>query len=290
MTEDVFFTPQESEWEEGTSPYDEDVDEALERQDEDYSPRDEPPEKDVTESLDSEPRGVMPMSVTAPRTGRAVLDWVRSISRWTPAGMCQQFTRMSFGVGSYYGTAADAWHGADKRHPTSNTRSIPPAVPVFWLGGRRGYGHAAVSLGNGLCRSTDWPSKYSVGTARIDDISRAWGQRFQGWTEDINEVTVYKEPVKPTLDASNIARSTKERSTAPQARRLKKAVAAEVGRGRMGMKSRRLGRQFSERYKLVQRKYLRSVGQKPNGRNDDGIPGFYSLTWLGKRHGFEVKK
>lgn len=287
MTEQPFdeFEPQESEWEEGTSPYD-DEDES---ESEPFGAAQDVPFGEDEEEDSDQPLGPVAM-ISAGRTGREVIEWVKRITEWHPRGMCQQFTRVSFGVRAYYGSAADAWHGADYRHPTSSSKDIPPAVPVFWLGGSRGYGHAAVSLGNGLCRSTDWPRAESVGTARIDDITRAWGQRFVGWTEDINEVRVYTPPKIPVIDASNIAKQTRKKGgTATHARRLKKAVAAEVGRGKMKIRSDSLGGAFKTQYKKVQRKYLRATGQRVTERAADGIPGKGSLTWLGKRHGFKVK-
>jgi len=132
------------------------------------------------------------------RMGREAILWALSQTRWSPPGMCQQFTRMSFGVGSGFPSAQAAWDGAQKKHPTKDRNSVPPGVPVYFAGGSKGYGHAAVSLGKGLVRSTDWPSAYAVGTARITDLERSWGQRFLGWTEDVNGVTVWEKPKQRT--------------------------------------------------------------------------------------------
>jgi len=160
------------------------------------------------------------------RTGKAAMDWARSQTRKSPSGMCQQFTRMAFNVGSGFSTAADAWRGAKKRHPVNDPMKVPPGVPVYFLGGSQGYGHAAVSLGNGLVRSTDWPSRYQVGTARITDIQKSWGQQFVGWTEDINGVTVWRKPQPKTPNITTALR-TKD----PEKRRTSLRAIAKTGHG-----------------------------------------------------------
>lgn len=258
--------PEESEWEEGSSPYDDDDDESF---------------QDVTDSG----LAVVRSLATFVRSGEAAVRWALSQSSWQPPGMCQQFTRMTFNVGSGFPSAHDAWYGADHRHPETNPLKIPRGVPTYWLGGSRGFGHAAVSLGSGLVRSTDWPYSGRVGTARITDI---WSnQRLVGWTEDINNVTVWEDP-GPVLDASYIARCMCRRLAPPNGRVLKRAISAEVGEGKMNLRSKKLGGASREQYKLVQRKYLKSLHRVPTADAVDGIPGPASLEWLGRRHGFRV--
>lgn len=225
------------------------------------------------------------------RMGAAVVAWVLGRTRWS-SGYCQQFARSAFGVGAYYGSARLAWLNAKYKHRTSSTGNIPKGVPVFWLGGSHGYGHVAISLGNGLCRSTDWPSRGRVGTARISDIHIHWGLSFQGWTEDINRVRIYtgsSGPKRTTLDASTIAEKARDHKDAFHGALLKKAVAAEVGQGDMNLRNAVLGSGFREQYRKVQEKYLRAHGEKPTAKTADGIPGPASLRWLGSRHGFDVR-
>lgn len=197
------------------------------------------------------------------------------------------FSRSAFNVAARYPTAESAYFQTQKRH---TTWPPPPAVPVWWTNGRSG--HVAVSDGGGYCWSTDIKRTGKVDRVPIKSITSAWGQNYRGWSEDINGVTVWwlPKPKRPVLDASNIARLTKAGKEAPQGIRLKKAVAAEVGRGVMSLKSPKLGRGFRRRYKLVQRKYLASKGVPVTDRGADGVPGFGSLTWLGKRRGFDVKQ
>lgn len=259
--------PEESEWEEGASPYDGDE-----------------PDQDTPEMV-----GLARLASFV-RSGADAIRWALSKTSWFPTGMCQQFTRMTFNVGSGAPSAAAAWHQANHRHPTNDASSVPKAVPVFWLGGSRGFGHAAVSLGNGLCRSTDWPSAGRVGTARIEDINRAWGQDFQGWSEDINGVTVWEKPPPPLplIDASRTARATRREEATKNALTLKRAVTREVSMD-VDMDHRVLGKGFRKAYVEVQKKYLKAIGVKVTADRADGIPGAGSLRWLGRRHGFRVR-
>jgi hypothetical protein len=76
-------------------------------------------------------------------------------------------------------SANAAWSAA-RQKVTSGT---PPAgAPVYWSGGK--YGHIAVSLGGGYCRSTDYPSKGRVGTVSIASLTKQWGLRYRGWSRD----------------------------------------------------------------------------------------------------------
>lgn len=208
------------------------------------------------------------------------------------SGMCQQFTRICFGIGGGFGSASAAWRGAKKRHHVSRGSQVPAGVPVYWLGGSRGYGHAAVSIGNGLCRSTDWPRLGQVGTARIDDISRSWNQSLVGWAEDINGINIPGIPQpndgEPNIQLKHVIRATKTGKPIRHGKRLKLAVAKEVGKGKMNLASPVLGSQFRAQYADLQVKYLRAKGDRITKGAANGLPGRESMKWLGKRHGFDV--
>lgn len=223
------------------------------------------------------------------RTGQEALDWAAHESAhpskvWTR--LCLQFSRSAFNVASRYPTAENAFFNTTKRH---TSWPPPAAVPIWWTNGRSG--HVAVSAGGGKCWSTDFKRTGHVDLVNIEDITRAWNQVFQGWTEDINGVTVWTEPAppRPVLDAEFIARAARKGEEAPNGVLLKEAVANEVGRGVMSVKSGKLGAGFRSRYKLVQKKYLQTQGVPKSDQGADGIPGRGSLTWLGKRQGFDVK-
>ena len=104
--------------------------------------------------------------------------------------MCLKFVRSMYGVPPKYPSAAVAWQETKRRG-----RSSPPprGVPVWWTGGSRGFGHVAISTGDGYVISTDHPSRGRVGKVAIKAITTAWRQTYRGWSYDINGVTVYHD-------------------------------------------------------------------------------------------------
>jgi hypothetical protein len=104
-------------------------------------------------------------------------------------GYCLQQTRMWCGIGGRYGDAATAWRNTNDRHPGDRT-NVPRGAAVYWTGGSHGYGHIALSLGNGKVRSTDAGGRGRVATVDLGWVERAWGLRYAGWAWDINEVTI----------------------------------------------------------------------------------------------------
>ena len=99
-------------------------------------------------------------------------------------GMCLNFVYNCIAKGGSYDLpwAQKAWD-ASKQKVTDG--STPPAgAPVYWSGGSKAYGHVAISLGNGLVRSTDIPEKGKVGDIKIADLSKNWGFTLLGWTRD----------------------------------------------------------------------------------------------------------
>ena len=271
---------EDSEWPEGASPYDDDNG----RQDNDEAPGEE------------KPRGLLARFGMEPLSERAV-SFANRFTSWFPSGMCLQFSRMAFGAPGGTYNAITSWNNAKSNGQVypCQPHQAPAGYPVFWSGGSAGHGHVAVSLGNGVCRSTDWPSSTRVGNASINSISSAWGLTFLGFSTQINGVDI-PAPRRPrprrtwTLDLSNIANATRLGRSVPLGIFLKRAVAAEVGRGKMDMNSKRLGSEFRRRYSLVQREYLRLRGiDNPSASDVNGIPGVGSLTWLGERHKFKVR-
>lgn len=212
------------------------------------------------------------------RVGTEAGKWARSVTRWLPTGMCQQFTRSAFGVGAYYGTAAIAWRNARYKHPTRNASSIPANVPVYWTGGSRGHGHAAVSIGGGLCKSTDWPSAGRVGVARIADIERVWGHRLVGWAEDINRVRVYA-PRPKTADGPKRIRLSALRpgKQNPDVRDLQRALRAQPDLANLNPAG--ITGYYGDETRAMVRAFQRAQGW--TGEDANGIVGPMSCKLLG---------
>lgn len=124
-----------------------------------------------------------------PRTPEAAVEWA-SVPRSGYGGMCLQFTRNAYDVGSYYSCARDAWKGAAYQHPLSgsNLSSVPYGAPLFMDKSTSTYGHVAVYAGGGRMCTTDSQSTYT----RVDSV-QSWlnaGYYLLGWTEDLNGVRV----------------------------------------------------------------------------------------------------
>lgn len=142
------------------------------------------------------------------RTGRAAIHWGREqvehpLKDWR--NLCLQFVRMAFDVPARYPDAGSAWDNAARRHPTTDPNTIPRGVPVFWETAGP-YDHVALSLGGGLCLSTDVRRPGRVDVVRIDAIRQAWGAQLKGWSEDLNGVTVWtNKPAAPAAPAAPVA-------------------------------------------------------------------------------------
>lgn len=122
--------------------------------------------------------------------GRLVTAARNRVGNANQVGTCQLTMRSIAGLpsaGDFDGDgdadAVDAWRRCRSKGEvveTSNADRIPAGTFVYWSGGRNGYGHVAITLGDGRCVSTDWPSG-RIGVAKIDDITRTWNLRLLGY-------------------------------------------------------------------------------------------------------------
>jgi GH25 family lysozyme M1 (1,4-beta-N-acetylmuramidase) len=140
------------------------------------------------------------------RTAAEAIAWGRAQQKrptqdWH--GMCLSFVRQSFGLDYVPASAwpndkrfaGEAWRRSNAKHPTTNTASIPAGVPIFW-NSKSEYEHIALSLGGGRCLSTDVP-RSKVGEVGIDELTRAWGMEFLGWSEKLIGNRVFGEAPSP---------------------------------------------------------------------------------------------
>lgn len=177
--------------------------------------------------------------------------------------------------------AAEAWKNADKKHmprPNSVPKAPPAGVPVWWTGAPSG--HVAISAGGGYVISTDYPRPTQVNRVAIKDLTQQWGKRYRGWTEDINEVTVFvsNELRLAKLQEAAISQTTDE--IAPKACLIFNA--SLFAAGLLGERHA-LDEHLSARAVHAYRKWQQRVGV-----DGTGVPDKRSLTKLGKRYGFTV--
>jgi hypothetical protein len=92
--------------------------------------------------------------------------------------------RTAFGIKPKYPSAAVAWKYAIGKHPKD--RTPPVGAPVFWGGGRMGFGHIAIMTSKGLVRSSDAGGRGLMGTKPLSWFEAHWGQRYLGWAEGFN--------------------------------------------------------------------------------------------------------
>jgi len=132
---------------------------------------------------------------------------VHNASTWVghsyPAGWCLRWVRERFGIGLLYGSAALAWRSAKHRHQSGPP---PRGVPVFYTGGRSGFGHVAISAGGGYIYTTDLPNMGRVGKVHWKEPIRRWGMTYAGWTNDLNGVSTWCR----TVDLSRLRYAAKD--------------------------------------------------------------------------------
>lgn len=151
--------------------------------------------------------------------------------------MCYKWVRTMVGapaVGDVDGDgdadAVDGWKAAKYKHP--GDRKPPAGVPVFWSGGRSGYGHAAISLGNGKIRSTDAGGREVNATVDLSWPERNWGMKYLGWSEDLGgkKIPLPPKPPKPVRRGYRVERALQEllkaKGSGVRGRRIKNAIAA----------------------------------------------------------------
>jgi hypothetical protein len=117
---------------------------------------------------------------------------------------CQLVTRTWFNApsaGDFDGDgAADAEDGwkREPAHARRYDRNPPRGVPVTWLGGSDDNGHRAISLGNGMIRSTDAGGAGKIATVPLAWVENNWGMAYAGWSTTING---YEIPLPPEAPA-----------------------------------------------------------------------------------------
>lgn len=158
--------------------------------------------------------------------------------------MCMQWTRLMAGqdaVGDYDGDKAadaeDGWKSSTSKHP--DDREPPEGTMVFYGGGSKDNGHAAISLGpigeNGvyMIRTTDGAGAGVNGTRRLDYPEVMWGMPYLGWTEGIGDAKIIDDskPKHPQNDRGEMVngalwRLRRAKGSGSRARKIKAAIRA----------------------------------------------------------------
>jgi hypothetical protein len=177
--------------------------------------------------------------------------------------------------------AAEAWENAQKKHkPRANStpKAPPVGVPVWWTG--EPSGHVAISAGGGYVISTDYPRATQVNKVAIKDLTSAWRKQYRGWTEDINDVTIFVPQQVRLTKLQAAAKAQTPNGAAPKACLI--VNAALFVEGLLGERHA-LDEHLSPKAVHAYRKWQHKVSVEGTG-----VPDKVSLTKLGKRYGFTV--
>ncbi len=144
-----------------------------------------------------------------PTAAQIVARAAAQVGNRVQVGICQKWVRQNFGSPGGAPTAVAAWQNARFKHTSENP---PPGAAVYW---GEGAGHVAISAGNGMVYTTDYPQRGSVGLAPIAAITSNWGKPYLGWSEDNNGIRVTRwdaQPVKAS-GATNVPTRTDRNPT-----------------------------------------------------------------------------
>lgn len=141
----------------------------------------------------------------APRTQTAAVARAKSlVGTPYPKGWCQAWVVAQVfgtgGVGDFDGDRAadaeDGWKEAVKNgrvvkaSQIKNLNDIPAGYAIYWGGGSRDNGHAAVTAGNGQIYTTDLngsSARYGkIGKASITAPHTVWGLTLLGYATEMN--------------------------------------------------------------------------------------------------------
>lgn len=114
-------------------------------------------------------------------------------------GMCLRTVRGPiFGLPSLWPTASIAYTHGKPFHRFDDLTLVPRGMAIFWATpGSDDPGHVALSLGGGLCSTTDFHENGFEGVALISKLADWCGDPFRGGAEILNGFDVWPNPDKP---------------------------------------------------------------------------------------------
>lgn len=121
-----------------------------------------------------------PKVPAVPAAGAAAIKRAKAQAA-SAEGECLHDVAEAFQFPHIYGSAIAAWNASTGKHPETDPMKIPRGYVIFWSGGSRGFGHIAISLGNGLCLSTDILRTGLFDVVPITRIHEAWGLTLLGY-------------------------------------------------------------------------------------------------------------
>ena len=122
-------------------------------------------------------------------------------------GLCLHECQEIYPTNHWYPSAIEQWRNAKHKH--TSKKNMPVGAPIYYSGGR--HGHIVLYVGDGMVRSTDAGGRGRMATVPIDWFAKAWGYRYEGWSEDLGgkmiefdkTKTVYVNRLRPGVDDSD---------------------------------------------------------------------------------------
>lgn len=147
------------------------------------------------DDLVAEPRGLVAPQIRGPV--QACLEARQWHEQGTSlgVGMCLATVRHYFNVAALWEDAETAGEHSAPLHRTSNPADFPRGSVGYAYNGR--HGHVWLSVGGGLCWTTDYVRAGKVDLAPISAMAPWIGGRLIGWGEVLNGVDVWPDPKKP---------------------------------------------------------------------------------------------
>jgi hypothetical protein len=165
------------------------------------------------------------LTAVAPATPAEAIANARQIHEnnvFVDVGMCLATVRRYFEVPALWPDAATAWEHSSPRH---NAMNIPGGAVIYWVNGR--HGHVALSVGGGLCWTTDYRRNGFVDLAPIANLASWCGGTLAGWGETLNGFDVWPDPKKPKPEPAPWGLEDKRRLIAAALKRAKAHGAPE---------------------------------------------------------------
>jgi len=233
-----------------------------------------PDSAEVQGLVEEDPKASRLLTVSAARTPAQALATARQDyldGHNFGVGHCLIAVQSYYGVPGGYPYAISSWQAADHKRPVAGGHDVPRGAPVYWSGGSHGYGHVAISMGGGLCYSTDWKRPGKVDVALIDNITSHWELNLLGFAWEVSAVGVWhpRDPIG-TVSLANVKPGKRNKDVLE----VKKAL-AKRGYGNFSVKSELFGKRVQEAYA----KFQHHLGY--TGTDANGIPGRASLRKLG---------
>lgn len=176
-------------------------------------------------------------------------------------GMCLRTVRGPiFGLPAMWPTAAIAYRHGRPYHKFDDLTLIPRGMWISWVNpDLDDPGHTALSIGGGLCRTTDYHENGFVGIALIGKLEAWCGDPFRGGAEILNGFDVWQpnpKPVDPTPEHDFHAWDWQERF------KYLRAEAAREGRAKHPVVARQL-REWSDKIAARHPDERKQKGSKP---------------------------